>query len=58
MKLCKGNGYHDREGIKVHWVKNLTDSPEDISAPSKYGSTHTLYQEDNFDVIQKIVNLL
>lgn len=57
-KLCKENGYHDREGIKVHWVKNLTDSPVDISAPSKYGSTHTLYKEDDSEVIQKIVNLL
>lgn len=52
-------GYEDKKGIKVYWVKDLSnDDYVDIPAPNKYGSTHTLYQEDNPDVIQKIVNLL
>lgn len=52
-------GYEDKEGIKVYWVKDLSgDDYVDIPAPNKYGSTHTLYQEDTPDVIQKIVNLL
>ena len=51
-------GYEDKEGIKVCWVKDLSDDPYVIYAPNEYGSTHTLYQETDPQVIELILNLL
>lgn len=56
--LCKENGYSEQDGIKVHWIKNLTDNPIEIDSPPEYGSTHTFYEEKNSDVIRTILNLL
>ncbi len=58
-KLCKENGYHGKDGIKVHWIKDLTDSPVDLSiSPSSTKSVQTFYREDNPEVIREIINLL
>ena len=51
-------GYEDKEGIKVCWVKDLSDDPYVIYAPNEYGSTHTLYQETDPQVIEVILNSL
>lgn len=55
---CIDNGFEGQEGIKVHWVKNLTGNPAKISSPPEYGSTSTLYEEKQDSVIQQVVNLL
>lgn len=58
-KLSKENGYRDREGIKVHWIKDLTDSPVDLSvSPTDPKCVQTLYEEENPEVIRQIINLL
>lgn len=56
--LCKDNGFEGQDGIKVYYIKNLTDNPIVIDSPPEYGSTHTLYKEEKATVVQQIVNLL
>ncbi len=58
IHLCAENGFEGQDGIKVRWIKNLTDNPVKISSPPEYGSTHTLYEEKKDSVIQSVVNLL
>ncbi|HIZ83013.1 MAG TPA: hypothetical protein H9668_01145 [Firmicutes bacterium] len=56
--LCLENGFDGHEGIKVHWVRNLTDNPVEIISPGEYGSTHTFYEEKDKNVIKRIIDLL
>ncbi len=56
--LCLENGFDGHKGIKVHWIRNLTDHPVEIDSPGEYGSTHTFYEEKVGAVIKQIVNLL
>ena len=56
--LCVANGYPGQDGIKVYWIKNLTDNPVRIHSPNEGGSTTTFYQEKELPVIREIVNLL
>ncbi len=53
------NGMDHREGIAVNWIKDLTDKPVDIQK-GKFndGSTRTIYQERNPEVINQIAEIL
>ncbi len=56
--LCKENGFEGQDGIRVHYIKNLTDNPAIVDSSPEYGSTHTFFQEKNSGVIQQIMKLL
>lgn len=53
------NGMNGKKGIKVHWIKDFTESPRIIEKGRKYdGDNQTIYQEMNQDVIRQISELL
>ena len=49
----------NRLGMKVNWIKDLTDQPIDIEK-GKFndGSTRTIYQEMDSKIINQIAELL
>lgn len=53
------NGMNGKKGIKVHWIKDFTESPQIIEKGRNYdGDNQTIYQEMNQDVIRQISELL
>ncbi len=57
-ELCAANGYAGQDGIKVCWIKNLTDNPVRIRSPNEKDSITTFYQEKDPSVVKEIVHLL
>lgn len=56
--LCKENGFEGHDGIKVRWIKDLTNCKAIIDSPPEYGSTHTMYEEKITSVIRQIIGLI
>ena len=53
------NGMDGRKGVIVNWVKDFTDHPVSIEkARCNGGSTRTIYQERNLEIINQIAELL
>lgn len=53
------NGMDGRKGIIVNWVKDFTDQPVSIEKDKcNDGSTRTIYQERNPEIINQIAELL
>ncbi len=58
-QISEENGMDNRLGMKVNWIKDLTDQPIDIEK-GKFndGSTRTIYQEMDSKIINQIAELL
>lgn len=57
-RVCSENGMEGKEGIRVNWVRDLTDNPVDLQKDnSNDGSTGTIYQETDPVIVKKILSL-
>lgn len=53
------NGLEGRKGIKVNWVKDLSDNPIKVSKDNRNdGSTSTIYLEKDESIINQVLSLL